>query len=247
MRTGDGEVRVEGRELPTPSLMAWRAFRELLEKVVPPPPLPKPLPMPLMGECMPAKKRQNELERKPARSRRHPVVGFTNVPPGENWLAPIFGLPRFRGDMSSPCWGPLILGLPDGLFMPPRPNPPLLWKGGCCGWGCGWGCMACPGWLMGPIGFIWVMWPTGFMGPIWFICIMRLPPPALAPPPYMAAPPMGPTWACSFMPKPLLMPPIPPPGVMLMAGPPMAGCLMALGAERNPLGSLRADEEKQTS
>lgn len=28
---GEGDVRVEGRELPTPSLMACRAFRELLE------------------------------------------------------------------------------------------------------------------------------------------------------------------------------------------------------------------------
>lgn len=50
LRTGEGDVRVEGRELPTPSLIACRAFRELLEKVVLLPPLPKPLPMPLMGE-----------------------------------------------------------------------------------------------------------------------------------------------------------------------------------------------------
>lgn len=56
LRTGEGDVRVEGRELPTPSLIACRAFRELLEKVVLLPPLPKPLPMPLMGECKPAKK-----------------------------------------------------------------------------------------------------------------------------------------------------------------------------------------------
>lgn len=35
---GGGEVRGEGIGLPTPSLMAWRAFKELLEKVLPPPP-----------------------------------------------------------------------------------------------------------------------------------------------------------------------------------------------------------------
>lgn len=56
LRTGEGDVRVEGRELPTPSLMACRAFKELLEKVVPLPPLPRPLPKPLMGECKPGKK-----------------------------------------------------------------------------------------------------------------------------------------------------------------------------------------------
>lgn len=50
---GEGDVRVEGRELPTPSLMACRAFRELLENVVILPPPPPALPMPLMGECMP--------------------------------------------------------------------------------------------------------------------------------------------------------------------------------------------------
>lgn len=50
---GEGDVRVEGRELPTPSLMACRAFRELLENVVVLPPLPPPLPMPLIGECRP--------------------------------------------------------------------------------------------------------------------------------------------------------------------------------------------------
>ncbi|TNN56413.1 hypothetical protein EYF80_033374 [Liparis tanakae] len=37
---GGGEVSGEGIGLPTPSLMAWRAFNELLEKVVPPPELP---------------------------------------------------------------------------------------------------------------------------------------------------------------------------------------------------------------
>lgn len=56
LRTGEGDVRVEGRELPTPSLIACRAFRELLEKVVLLPPLPRPLARPLMGECMPANK-----------------------------------------------------------------------------------------------------------------------------------------------------------------------------------------------
>lgn len=55
LRTGEGDVRVEGRELPTPSLIACRAFKELLEKVVVFPPLPAPLAMPLMGECMPGK------------------------------------------------------------------------------------------------------------------------------------------------------------------------------------------------
>lgn len=38
---GGGEVRGEGIGLPTPSLMACRAFRELLENVVPPPPAPE--------------------------------------------------------------------------------------------------------------------------------------------------------------------------------------------------------------
>lgn len=73
-------------------------MRELLEKVVVllDPPL---LPSAPMGECKPA---------------------------GENWLAPIFGLPLFRGDMRRPCWGALIRGLPDGLFIPLSPNPPLL-------------------------------------------------------------------------------------------------------------------------
>lgn len=52
---GEGDVRVEGRELPTPSLIACRAFKELLEKVVVLPPLPPPLTMPLMGECIPGK------------------------------------------------------------------------------------------------------------------------------------------------------------------------------------------------
>lgn len=61
LRTGEGDVRVEGRELPTPSLIACRALRELLEKVVLLPPPPKPLPMPLMGECMPAKKDEIKL------------------------------------------------------------------------------------------------------------------------------------------------------------------------------------------
>lgn len=106
---GEGDVKVEGSEPPTPSLMACSAFRELLEKVVVLLPLPPPLPMPLIGEC---------------------------IPPGENWLVPIFGLPLFLGDIRSPCWGPPILGLPEGLFMPLRPNPPLLWNGGCCGCGC---------------------------------------------------------------------------------------------------------------
>lgn len=50
---GEGDVRVEERELPTPSLMACRAFRELLEKLGALPPLPAPLPMPLIGECRP--------------------------------------------------------------------------------------------------------------------------------------------------------------------------------------------------
>lgn len=63
---------------------------------------------------------------KASASQRHQVAGGTNSPPGENWLAPIFGLPLVRGDISSPCWGPLILGLPDGLFMAPRPKPPVL-------------------------------------------------------------------------------------------------------------------------
>lgn len=61
LRTGEGDVRVEGRELPTPSLIAWRAFRELLEKVVLLPPLPKPLPMAPMGECMPANTEEAKL------------------------------------------------------------------------------------------------------------------------------------------------------------------------------------------
>lgn len=39
-----GEVRGEGIGLPTPSLIAWRAFKELLEKVVVPPPPPPELP-----------------------------------------------------------------------------------------------------------------------------------------------------------------------------------------------------------
>lgn len=49
-KAGEGDVKVEGKELPTPSLIACRAFRELLEKVVVLPPLPPPLTMPLMGE-----------------------------------------------------------------------------------------------------------------------------------------------------------------------------------------------------
>lgn len=53
LRAGVGDVRVEGRELPTPSLIACRALSELLEKVVVLPPLPPPLTMPLMGEWMP--------------------------------------------------------------------------------------------------------------------------------------------------------------------------------------------------
>lgn len=59
LRADEGDVRVEERELPTPSLMAWRAFRELLEKVVVLPALPPPLTMPLMGECMPVKENHN--------------------------------------------------------------------------------------------------------------------------------------------------------------------------------------------
>lgn len=39
-----GEVSGDCIGLPTPSLMAWRAFKELLEKVVPPPPPPPALP-----------------------------------------------------------------------------------------------------------------------------------------------------------------------------------------------------------
>ena len=52
---GEGEVSVEGKELPTPSLMACSALRELLEKVVVPPPPPPPPPRPLIGECMPGR------------------------------------------------------------------------------------------------------------------------------------------------------------------------------------------------
>lgn len=50
---GEGDVRVEGSELPTPSLMACRALRELLEKVHVLPPPPPPLPRLLIGECIP--------------------------------------------------------------------------------------------------------------------------------------------------------------------------------------------------
>lgn len=53
----EGDVRVEGSELPTPSLMAWRAFRELLEKVQVLPPAAPPPPRPLIGECIPAAER----------------------------------------------------------------------------------------------------------------------------------------------------------------------------------------------
>lgn len=57
-----GELRAEGREEPTPSLMAWRAFKELLEKVFPTdgaedPPL-TPIPTGPMGECIPVKSRK---------------------------------------------------------------------------------------------------------------------------------------------------------------------------------------------
>ena len=60
---GEGDVRVEGRELPTPSLIACRAFKELLEKVVVLPPPPPPLTMPLMGECIPGKENISQKEK----------------------------------------------------------------------------------------------------------------------------------------------------------------------------------------
>ncbi len=61
LRADEGDVRVEGRELPTPSLMACRAFRELLEKVVVLPALPPPLTIPLMGECKPVTGNHNSI------------------------------------------------------------------------------------------------------------------------------------------------------------------------------------------
>lgn len=45
---GPGEESVDKREVPTPSLMAWRALRELLEKVLLPVLLADPI-----GECIP--------------------------------------------------------------------------------------------------------------------------------------------------------------------------------------------------
>ena len=56
---GAGEERGDGMGLPTPSLMACRAFRELLEKVVPPPPA-QPGWLELIGEVMPEKEQQTQ-------------------------------------------------------------------------------------------------------------------------------------------------------------------------------------------
>lgn len=56
---GGGEVRGEGIGLPTPSLMAWRAFKELLEKVLPPPPPALPGWLELIGEFIPKTSVQN--------------------------------------------------------------------------------------------------------------------------------------------------------------------------------------------